>query len=534
MVTRRVVALVALAVAVLPPAPSRAAEPGPPTAVIGAPLPTEASAASLLRPATMRGAFRVPRTDTVLYVGTTWFVRDLRVTIVGPGPRRETIVATTDLPGHLLGLRLPADAWTADRLELEVSSVSTLLAQTYLLPAEQLARIGWRSWWYAALFGLFVALAVVFGLIGARMGAPAAGVFAAVMAANAALLVPYLGIVRPAPELSQPLHALMQSLVLAGFMLFVQTYFAGTRLPTLAVRAAWALVLIDIIAVCGADVLQDLWIVPDTLAQVALVALYVAFVALGVAAVRRRAPGGGLYVAGTTAAALGVLLTEGGWPASPVAQAATMIGGALQALCLAYALALRIGGDGRALGAAARRAPLDGLTGLTNRTELDAALAAAWERSRLGHAPLGAMLIDVDHFKAFNETYGHLAGDDALRRIAAALSDLSERAGDIAGRYAGDKFLVLLANTDRDGAYQVAETIRLAIAALDIAHGGAPSRRLSVSAGAAAIVAAYRGDGGALIRRAETALYVAKTLGRNRVVADEPVAAGAPAAIAVP
>jgi diguanylate cyclase (GGDEF)-like protein len=522
------VALVALVAALLPPAWCRAADSEPPTVTVGAPLPGEASAASLLRPATIRAAFRVPRADAALSIGTSWFVRDLRVTIVGPGPRRQTIVATADLPGHMLGLRLPGDAWAADRIELEATSVSTYAPPSYLLAAEQIARIGWRSWWYAALFGLFGTLAVIFGLLGAHIRSRSAGVFAVVMAASAALLIPWLGVVRPPPELSQPLHALVQSLAYAAFMVFVQVYFAGTRLPLIAVRFAWALVLIEIVTVSGGDVLQDLWIVPDWLSQALVVALHLAFVALGALAVRRRAPGGWLYVAGTTAAALGVVAAGAG----PAVQSAAMLGGGVQALCFAFAVALRIGGEGHGLGEIARRTPVDGLTGLTNRTALDAALAAGWERSRLGHAPYGAVLIDVDHFKAFNDTYGHLAGDDALRRIAAVLADGSARAGDLNGRYAGDKFLVLLANTNLAGAYHVAETTRLAIAALDIAHGGAPSRRLSVSVGAAAVVAAYSGDGSALVRRAETALYIAKTMGRNRAVADEPSATAAPAVVA--
>lgn len=521
--TRRAVALVALAVAFLPPAWCRAADADLPTAVIGAPLPGEAPAASLLRPSTMRATFRVARDDTALYVGTTWFVRDLSVTVVGPGPRRQTIVATTDLPGHTLGLRLPTDAWAADRLELQATTVSTV-APPYLLSAEQLARIGWRNWSYAALFGLFASLAVVFGLLALRVRSRVAGVFAAVMAAKAALAIPWLGIVRPAPEISQPLHAVLQSLALAGLMLFAQTYFAGTRLPPLAVRAAWALVLFNVIAVCGGDVLQDLWIMPDLLTQALLIALYLAYIALGVLALRRRADGAWLYIAANAAAALGVLVADSGSIGSPVVQSAAMLGSAAQALCLAFALTLRVRGEGRGRGEIARWTRLDGLTGLTNRTALDASVATGWERSRLGHAPLGAVLIDLDHFKSFNETYGHLAGDDALRRIGAALADAVVRFDDVAGRFAGDKFLVLLANTDLAGAHHVAETIRLAVAALDIAHGGVPARRLSVSAGAASVVAAYPGDGSALVRRVETALYIAKTMGRNRVVADEPIA----------
>lgn len=487
---------------------------------IGAPLAGDAPAASVPRPAVMHATFRVARAATTLYVGTPWFVRDLSVTIVGPGARRETIVATTDLPGRMLGLQLPADAWAADRLELQATTVSSA-APPYLLSAEQLARIGWRNWPYAALFGLFAALALLFGALAVRVRSRAAGVFAIVLALQGALTIPWLGVMRPAPEISQPLHAVLQSLVLAGLMLFAQLYFDGVRLPLRAVQIAWALVLVNVIAVCGGDVLQDLWIVPDLLTQALLLALYGAYIALGVFALRARAGGAWAYVAATAVAAAGVLIADGGSVASPIVQSAAMLGGAAQVACLAFALAVRLRGDGR--GPSDRWAQLDGLTGLLNRTALDVSLGAAWERARLGRAPLGTLLIDVDHFKAFNEAYGHLAGDDALRRIGAELSNAVVRFDDTAGRYAGDKFLIVLANTDLAGAYHVAEKIRLAVGALDIANGGAPSRRLTISVGAAARVPAYPGDGSALVRRAETALYIAQTMGRNRAVADEPI-----------
>jgi diguanylate cyclase (GGDEF)-like protein len=521
----RAAALVALAAAFLPPVCCGAADAGLPVAGIGAPLGGEAPAASLLRPSTLHVTFRVARVDTALYVGAQWFVRDLSVTVVGPGARRETIVAGTDLPGHMLGLRLPADAWAADRLELQATTVSTI-APPYLLSADQLARIAWRTWWYAALFGLFCALAILIGGLALRTRSPVAGVFAAVTAGQAVLAVPWLGIVRPPPEISQPLHGIVQSLVFAGLLAFAQSYFHATRLPMLLVRFAWALVLCNIVVVCGSDVLQDLWIVPDAVGQTLPILLYLTYAGLGAVAVRRLAGGAWIYLAATSAAALGVLVTNVGPPGNPLVQSAALLGAAAQALCLALALLLRERGDARGRGESGRWAALDGLTGLANRTALDAALATAWERSRRARAPLGAVLIDVDHFKSFNETYGHLAGDDALRRIGAALDVRIARFDDLAVRYAGDKFFVLLANTDLAGAYHVAETLRLAVAALDIAHGAVPSRRLAVSAGAVSRVAAYAGDGAALVRRAETALYIAKTMGRNRVVADEPVAPG--------
>ncbi|MBV9439024.1 MAG: hypothetical protein JOZ24_03425, partial [Candidatus Eremiobacteraeota bacterium] len=204
--SRRAAVVVALAAAFLPPAWCSADEPQVPATWTGAPIAGDSSPASLLHPATLRAAFRVPRVGTALYVGTPWYVRDLSVTVVGPGERRETIAATTDLPGRMLGLRLPADAWQADRVELEATTVSAA-APPYLLPAEQLAQIGWRNWWYAALFGLFAMLALLHGALAAMLRSRTFAWFAAAMAGEAGLLVPWLGIVRPPPEISQPLHA---------------------------------------------------------------------------------------------------------------------------------------------------------------------------------------------------------------------------------------------------------------------------------------------------------------------------------------
>ena len=485
----------------------------------GAPIPVDAAPATLFHPSTMRAAFRVARSDGALYVGTPWYVRDLAVTVIGPGARRVTIPASIDLPGRVLGLRLPADAWTADRLELQASSVSTAVPP-YLLSAEQLAAIGWRHWSYAAFFGLFLCLTLVFAGLALFVRSRAVTTFAVVAGAQAALAVPWLGIVRPPPELSQPAHAALQSLVFVGLMGLTQAYFVRARLPRFAVRAVWALVLLNVIAVCEGDVLQDIWIASDAVTQALVLALNVSFVALGILALRNGDAGARFYIAASALAAIGVLITDVAPPNSPLQQAA-MIGGAGEALILALGLALRLRIDERGLSERVRWSRLDGLTALTNRTALDPLVAAAWERARLGHAPLSALLIDLDHFKSFNEAYGHLAGDDALRRIA---DTLVVRASDLAGRYAGDKFLIVLENTDLDGARHVAEALRAATFALEIPHGSVPGRRLTVSIGTASVVPDRDGDGTALLRRAETALYIAKTMGRNRVVADEPIA----------
>ena len=159
----------------------------------------------------------------------------------------------------------------------------------------------------------------------------------------------------------------------------------------------------------------------------------------------------------------------------------------------------------------------DGLTGLSNRRSLDAALAR--ESARLGRtaAELSLLFVDVDYFKRFNDSQGHPAGDAVLAAVGAALSGAVQRPGDQAGRYGGEEFLVLLAQTDLSGACLVAEKVRLAVAALAIPHPDSPLGRVTVSIGVAARTAEDTSDVEALLASADAALYQAKSAGRNCV-----------------
>jgi diguanylate cyclase (GGDEF)-like protein len=133
------------------------------------------------------------------------------------------------------------------------------------------------------------------------------------------------------------------------------------------------------------------------------------------------------------------------------------------------------------------------------------------ERARRFGRSLALVLLDVDHFKAYNDTFGHRAGDDALRHVAGHLTEAAPRRLDAVARYGGEEFVVLLAETDAEGARLVAERIRESLAGSDQFRC-----RLTISAG----IAATRGDdceGEALIERADEALYQAKRDGRNRV-----------------
>jgi diguanylate cyclase (GGDEF)-like protein len=162
---------------------------------------------------------------------------------------------------------------------------------------------------------------------------------------------------------------------------------------------------------------------------------------------------------------------------------------------------------------------VDGLTGIGNRRRFDEFLLREWRRSRRARTPLALVLLDVDYFKAFNDCYGHAAGDDCLREVAATLAMLVRRPGDLCARYGGEEFAAILPQTDLAGARILAERIREAVLALDIPHeGSAVSPNLTVSIGIAASDPASMEEPEALLREADRRLYEAKTAGRNRVV----------------
>jgi diguanylate cyclase (GGDEF)-like protein/PAS domain S-box-containing protein len=163
---------------------------------------------------------------------------------------------------------------------------------------------------------------------------------------------------------------------------------------------------------------------------------------------------------------------------------------------------------------------IDGLTGIANRRRLDAELEREWRRCNRSRAPLSLVLLDIDAFKSFNDMYGHPAGDDCLRRVAAALADVPRRAADLVARYGGEEFAMVLPDLDAAGALQLAEAARACIEALAIAHAGsAAAPVVTVSAGAATRYPGRGGSAAALLAAADRALYLAKRKGRNRVQA---------------
>lgn len=162
---------------------------------------------------------------------------------------------------------------------------------------------------------------------------------------------------------------------------------------------------------------------------------------------------------------------------------------------------------------------LDGLTGIANRRRFDEFLAESWKRAGQNHGSVGLVLIDVDHFKGFNDAHGHAAGDEALRQVAKALAGSVHRSEDVVARYGGEEFAVVLPGVTPEGALVVAERLRAAVEALQIQHGRDVFSRLTVSVGVASAVPAAGAGHLTLVKAADGALYRAKHDGRNRVCA---------------
>lgn len=162
----------------------------------------------------------------------------------------------------------------------------------------------------------------------------------------------------------------------------------------------------------------------------------------------------------------------------------------------------------------------DGLTGLSNRRYLDEYLSAEWRRCTREHDNLSFLMVDVDNFKAYNDNYGHVAGDEVLKAIASTLERCSDRAGDFAARFGGEEFAVVLPGTSASGACLVAEKIRREVEALQIPHKfSATAGHVTASVGVACIVPTEDRSMSSLIEVADQALYRAKYMGKNCVVA---------------
>ncbi|MCC5618217.1 diguanylate cyclase [Nostoc sp. CHAB 5836] len=165
-----------------------------------------------------------------------------------------------------------------------------------------------------------------------------------------------------------------------------------------------------------------------------------------------------------------------------------------------------------------RLATLDGLTQIANRRRFDQYLEAEWHRLKRQQVPLSLILFDVDFFKLYNDTYGHLVGDDCLRQLASSVKNIVKRPADLVARYGGEEFAVILPSTKIQGAIYVAQSIRQAVRDLAIPHTqSSVCDRVTVSLGVVSIVPNCKISPPYLIDAADKALYVAKQQGRDRV-----------------
>ena len=168
-----------------------------------------------------------------------------------------------------------------------------------------------------------------------------------------------------------------------------------------------------------------------------------------------------------------------------------------------------------------RLSSIDGLTGLANRRHFESTLEREWKNATRSETSLGLVLLDIDHFKLYNDHYGHLAGDETLITVARAVADSTRRPTDLAARYGGEEFVCILPNTDLDGARTTGEAIRAAVHELAIPSAAAPTGRVTVSVGATALRPGPEETGAALlVHTADQLLYRAKEAGRDRVVVE--------------
>ncbi|MDJ0746525.1 MAG: diguanylate cyclase [Xenococcaceae cyanobacterium MO_167.B27] len=166
-------------------------------------------------------------------------------------------------------------------------------------------------------------------------------------------------------------------------------------------------------------------------------------------------------------------------------------------------------------------AVIDGLTGIANRRKFDEYIQSEWLRLAREKSPLSLILCDIDHFKLYNDTYGHQAGDRCLRKVALAIKKVIKRPADLAARYGGEELAVILPNTTPEGAKKLAHQIGLQIQALQIPHICSPvDLYVTLSLGVAGCIPHHSDSPQALIAAADSNLYKAKNLGRNRVVGD--------------
>ena len=160
----------------------------------------------------------------------------------------------------------------------------------------------------------------------------------------------------------------------------------------------------------------------------------------------------------------------------------------------------------------------DSLTGVANRRMFDTLYPVEWAKARATGEPLSLVVIDIDYFKQYNDHYGHMQGDECLRRVAQAMDESASRSRDLCARLGGEEFVLLLPSTDREAARNVAERCRKLLANEEIAHARSGVGRLvTVSLGVGTIVPGPQDDPDVFLDRIDRRLYQAKSAGRDRI-----------------
>lgn len=200
----------------------------------------------------------------------------------------------------------------------------------------------------------------------------------------------------------------------------------------------------------------------------------------------------------------------------------TIVGGLTLALggvfvALTWLLAFTLQDKVRAQAELVRLAATDPLTGLSNRRVLDTRLDEEWRRARRNGNPMSVLFVDIDHFKLFNDTYGHAAGDEVLAAVSECIDSVVRRSVDLVARYGGEEFAVVLPDTSEAGATVVAEKIRKKVHAMDLDHGTSSHGKVTVSVGCATRFPLKGGNPLDLMVAADQQLYAAKSAGRNQV-----------------
>ncbi|MBI5179530.1 MAG: diguanylate cyclase [Nitrospinae bacterium] len=172
----------------------------------------------------------------------------------------------------------------------------------------------------------------------------------------------------------------------------------------------------------------------------------------------------------------------------------------------------------KANGILRRLSAIDGLTGLANRRNFDEFMEKEWRRALRDAKPVSLIMIDIDHFKAYNDTYGHQGGDDCLKKVAAVIIENVKRPADLAARYGGEEFVVVLPDTKTKGAEELAEQLRKSLQAVGIPHArNTAAPVVTISLGVATLLPERGLPPSELVARADKALYAAKDGGRNQV-----------------